>query len=315
MLQARRDWTGAELADRLEVTRSTVRRDVERLRELGYPIESLARPRRRLPARAPAAEMPPLLLDDEEAIAIAVGLRTRRGLPRWSGIEEASLRALVKLEQVLPARLRPRLRALRSATTLPGRGPHRRPAAACARSAPPAATPSACASPTGPRRAPRRGATSSRTPWSTTAAAGTSSPGTCEREDWRSFRLDRIARPAATAVRFTPRELPAQRRRPPSSSGHRGDAEPLRSHADPAARRPMRSRKRLLGAAGARLEPLGESSCEYRTGDDDLDWLALRVAMLGVEFEVLEPHELAEHLAALGERLSRGATQATRARG
>ncbi len=104
MLQARRDWPGGELESRLEVSRRTVRRDIERLRDLGYPIESVSGPAGGYRLEAGTA-MPPLLVDDEEAIAIAVGLRTAAGAS-IAGIEETSVRALVKLEQVLPKHLR-----------------------------------------------------------------------------------------------------------------------------------------------------------------------------------------------------------------
>src|SRR5438045_5329378 len=117
LLQARRDWPGAELAERLEVSGRTIRRDIERLRALGYPVESLSGPAGGYRLRAGTA-MPPLLLDDDEAIAIAVGLRTA---PRASvtGIEETAVRALVKLEQVLPSHLRRRVSALGSASISP----------------------------------------------------------------------------------------------------------------------------------------------------------------------------------------------------
>src|SRR5213078_1484848 len=122
MLQARRDWPGGELADRLEVSGRTVRRDVERLRRLGYPVESLTGPAGGYRLRAGTA-MPPLLLDDDEAIAIAVGLRTA-ARASVTGIEETSVRALVKLEQVLPAHLRRRVAAFGTATVAtPPAGP------------------------------------------------------------------------------------------------------------------------------------------------------------------------------------------------
>src|SRR5918995_1041474 len=114
LLQGRRDWPGSELADRLEVSARTVRRDVERLRTLGYPVESMTGPAGGYQLRAGTA-MPPLLLDDDEAIAIAVGLRTAAGAS-VSGIEETAVRALVKLEQVLPKHLRRRVSALSGAT-------------------------------------------------------------------------------------------------------------------------------------------------------------------------------------------------------
>ena len=117
LLQARRDWQGAELAERLEVSQRTIRRDVERLRDLGYPVESITGPAGGYRLRAGTA-MPPLLLDDDEAIAIAVGLGTA-ARASVTGIEETAVRALVKLEQVLPAHLRRRVRALGSATIAP----------------------------------------------------------------------------------------------------------------------------------------------------------------------------------------------------
>src|SRR5687767_11510327 len=104
LLQGRRDWPGNELADRLEVSGRTIRRDIERLRQLGYPVESLTGRAGGYRFRAGSA-MPPLLLDDEEAIAIAVGLSTA-ARASVTGIEETAVRALVKLEQVLPAHLR-----------------------------------------------------------------------------------------------------------------------------------------------------------------------------------------------------------------
>src|SRR5947207_5654689 len=122
LLQGGRDWPGEELAERLEVSGRTIRRDIERLRALGYPVESLTGPTGGYRLRAGSA-MPPLLLDDEEAIAIAVGLRTA-ARASVTGIEETAVRALVKLEQVLPAHLRRRVRALGSATvTSPAGGP------------------------------------------------------------------------------------------------------------------------------------------------------------------------------------------------
>src|SRR5437764_9398988 len=114
LLQGRRDWPGNELAERLEVSGRTIRRDIDRLRRLGYPVESLTGPAGGYRLRAGSA-MPPLLLDDEEAIAIAVGLRTA-ARASVAGGEEAAVRALVKLEQVLPPRVRDRVAALGSAT-------------------------------------------------------------------------------------------------------------------------------------------------------------------------------------------------------
>ncbi|MGP3956182.1 helix-turn-helix transcriptional regulator [Nonomuraea sp. 3N208] len=123
LLQSRTDWPGPELADRLGVSTRTIRSDIERLRDLGYPVSATSGTAGgyRL---GPGARLPPLLLDDDEAVAVAVGLRTAAA-QTVGGIEETSLRALAKLEQVLPARLRPRLAAL-TAYTVPvpvGSGP------------------------------------------------------------------------------------------------------------------------------------------------------------------------------------------------
>jgi predicted DNA-binding transcriptional regulator YafY len=301
LLQARRDWPGGELAERLGVSGRTIRRDVERLRELGYPVESLTGPAGGYRLRAGTA-MPPLLLDDEEAIAIAVGLLTATRAS-VTGIEETAVRALVKLEQVLPAHLRRRVAALGSATIAPPvSGPTVAPqdltliAAAC--------RDSECL-----RFAYRsRDGTDSRREVDPQALVNLGRRWYLlawdrRREDWRTFRVDRVARPAPTGVRFVPRALPARDpaayvRRSITEAPHRFEAR-LTLHAaaeEIAARVPS-----YWGS----VTPVDEHSCEYRTGDDDLGWLALRVAMLGVEFELHEPPELADHLRALADRLER----------
>ena len=116
LLQTPRDWTGAELAERLEVSPRTIRNDIERLRALGYPVHATRGSIGGYRLEA-GATLPPLLLDDDEAVAVAVGLRTATG-GAVTGIEETSLRALAKLEQVLPARLRSRVNALQTYTVL-----------------------------------------------------------------------------------------------------------------------------------------------------------------------------------------------------
>ncbi len=120
LLQAHRDWSGGDLADRLGVTPRTVRRDIDRLRELGYPVHSTPGTAGGYQLGA-GAELPPLLLDDEEAVAVAVGLRSAAE-GSVEGIEETSVRALAKLEQVLPHHLRRRVGALTAFTVpMPGR--------------------------------------------------------------------------------------------------------------------------------------------------------------------------------------------------
>jgi predicted DNA-binding transcriptional regulator YafY len=301
LLQARADWPGGELAERLEVSGRTIRRDIERLRQLGYPVESLSGPGGGYRLRAGAA-MPPLLLDDEEAIAIAVGLRTA-ARASVTGIEETSLRALVKLEQVLPTHLRRRVRALGSATvTMPDGGPTVDPQALTVIAA-------ACRDSERVRFAyRRRDGTESRREVEPHSLVNLGRRWYLlawdrRREDWRTFRVDRLTRAAATGVRHSPRELPAKDAaeyvaRSIASAPNRYEAR-VTLHA------PVEQVRERAPARWGELEPIDARSCEYRTGDDDLDWLALRIAMLGVDFEVHEPPELAERLRSLARRVDR----------
>jgi predicted DNA-binding transcriptional regulator YafY len=303
LLQARPDWLGSELADRLEVSRRTIRRDVERLRDLGYPVESVSGPAGGYRLRAGTA-MPPLLLDDDEAIAIAVGLRTA-ARASVTGIEETAVRALVKLEQVLPTHLRRRVAALGSATMAPAvGGPTVDPqnltviAAAC--------RDSQCL-----RFAYRsRDGTDSRREVEPHSLVNLGRRWYLvawdrRREDWRTFRIDRLARPASSGVGFAPRRLPARDaaayvKQSITGAPNRYEARvTLHAAADQIAGR--------VPAYWGTIEEIDARSCEYRTGGDDLGWLALRIAMLGVDFEVHELPELAEHLRALAGRLRRAA--------
>src|SRR4051794_5117699 len=291
LLQARRDWPGGELADRLEVSGRTIRRDVERLRQLGYPVESLTGPAGGYRLRAGTA-MPPLLLDDDEAIAIGVGLRTAAGAS-VTGIEEPAVRALVKLEQVLPSHLRRRVAALASSTiTVPMGGPTVDPqhlsviAAGCRESE--------CLR-FGYRS---RDGTESRREvephslvnhgrrWYLVAWDR-------RRDDWRTFRIDRLARPAATGVRFAARTLPTQDAAEYIQRSIAG--APNRFEAVVVLHAAAEAVKSRVPAHWGAITPIDAHTCEYRTGDDDLRWLALRVAMLDVDFEVREPPELVAH--------------------
>lgn len=307
LLQARRDWPGAELADRLEVSGRTIRRDVERLRGLGYPVESLSGPAGGYTLRAGTA-MPPLLVDEDEAIAIAVGLRTAARVA-VAGIEEAALRALVKLEQVLPAHLRRRVAALGSATAAPAAaGPLVDPQYLTAIAA--ACRDSECLRFAYTRR---DGAESRREVephslvnlgrrWYLVAWDR-------RREDWRSFRLDRLDRPAGTGARFAPRPLPAE---DASAFVQRGiAARPSRYEARVTVHASVEEMRRRLPANWGEFKSLNAGRCEYRSRDDDLSWLAIRVAMLGAEIEVHGPPELIDHLRAMAAMLQR----ATRAPG
>ena len=300
LLQARRDWPGGELAERLEVSRRTIRRDVERLRGLGYPVESLTGPAGGYRLAAGTA-MPPLLLDDDEAIAIAVGLRTA-ARASVTGIEETSVRALVKLEQVLPAHLRRRVSALGATTlSLPPAGPTVDPQCLtvlaggcrdreCVRFGYTARDGEFGRRDVEPHSLVNRGRRWYLVCWDR------------GRDDWRTFRVDRISEPLATGVRFAPRRLPAADAA--EFVEQRFSALPTRYEARLTLHAPAGTVR--VPAGWGTVEPLDEHTCEYRSGDDNLEWLAIRVAMLGVDFELHEPPELAEALHALSARLVRG---------
>ncbi|TMR98303.1 helix-turn-helix transcriptional regulator [Nonomuraea basaltis] len=300
LLQTPREWPGGELADRLGVSRRTIRRDVERLRALGYPVEATmgADGGYRLVA---GTAMPPLLLDDEEAVAITVGLSTAARHP-VQGIEEASVRALAKLEQVLPSRLRYRVRSLGSATVpMPSvAGPEVDPEQLTTLA-------TAVANRERVRFAYRAhdGVTSTRVvdPHRVVAAArqwyllGHDR----DRDDWRIFRIDRISDLRATGARIVPRE-------PPAEDAAAYVAEKLYSSAPTheAVVTLHTSVTELIKSLGE-VTPIDERTCRLRTHADTLDWLAFRLAALGCEFEVHEPPELNTHLRALAARLTRAA--------
>ncbi|MEV0252463.1 WYL domain-containing protein [Nocardia sp. NPDC050712] len=205
LLQTHRDWTGTELSDRLGVTGRTVRRDVERLRELGYPVHaSQGTAGYRLGA---GAALPPLLLDDEEAVAVAVSLRSASD-GSVAGIEEAAVRALSKLEQVLPPRLRHRVRTLKSATVRVGTArPTVEPdtlmaiAEACQRREQLRFDYRAHNGASSIRKVEPHSLVHFNRQWYLVA-------WDVDRADWRSFRVDRLTPRIPTGPRFTPRELP-----------------------------------------------------------------------------------------------------------
>jgi predicted DNA-binding transcriptional regulator YafY len=309
LLQTPREWPGSELAARLSVSPRTIRRDIDRLRGLGYPVEATmgAVGGYRLVA---GKAMPPLLLDDEEAVAIAVGLRTAAGRT-VDGIEEASVRALAKLQQVLPSRLRQRVGAISTAmvSTAPWPGPTVDPEALTVLASGVAAQQSLrfryrAADGSDSRRLvePHRLVAAGRR-WYLVAYD-------LDREDWRLFRVDRITAPALTGVRAAPREPPGgdaaayvDRKLAGAWRGRRAVAV---LHA------PAAEVRQRLREPDVELEPLGEHSCRLTTQVDSLEWLAFRLAMLGCEFEVVEPPELLDYLSALGERVSRAVSSGSR---
>jgi predicted DNA-binding transcriptional regulator YafY len=302
MLQARRDWSGQDLASRLEVSTRTIRTDIERLRELGYPVEATpgVGGGYRL---GHGATMPPLLLDDEEVVAVAVALRTTAGAG-VTGIEEASLRALVKLEQLLPSRLRHRIDAMRAATvSVPGAGP--------------TVDSGVLSAIAGAIRASERlrfdyidheGRQTMRIAepqrlvvwgrrWYLLA-------WDVDRGDWRTFRVDRITPKTPTGPRFKPRTLTdddaasyVQRSAGRATWRYRAR---IRIHA-PA------SQVRALLPLAVDVSPDGPDRCIIEAGSDTPHQLALYVGLLDTDFEILEPPDLAEAFLRLAERYNRAA--------
>ncbi|GGP17665.1 YafY family transcriptional regulator [Nonomuraea glycinis] len=305
LFQARPDWPGRELADRLDVTTRTVRNDIERLRGMGYEIHSVTGTAGGYRLGAGAA-LPPLLLDDEEAVAVAVSLHAAAG-GTVTGIEETSLRALTKLQQMLPARLRHRIEAVRAATlSVAGRGPmvdagtltviaaavrdheglrfdyQNHDGAITTRSAE-------------PHRLVYTGRRWYLLAWDT------------DRDDWRTFRADRITPRTPNGPRFTPREPP----------GGDAAAHVVRGAGSTAYRHPALVRlhepyetlfERLPPAAGL-LRADGEQACVLETGGESFHNLAAFLSTLEIPFEVLEPPELRTFLRDLARRYTAAAAQ------
>ncbi|MCX4432791.1 MULTISPECIES: helix-turn-helix transcriptional regulator [Streptomyces] len=303
LLQAHREWSGADLADRLGVTPRTIRRDVDRLRELGYPVNASPGTGGGYQLGA-GAELPPLLLDDDEAVAVAVGLRTAAG-QGIEGIGETSVRALAKLEQVLPSRLRRRVSALNAFTVPMLRGPQ-----------PSAVDPGvltelahACrdgerlrfeyrdhgGSPTRRTVEPHRLVCTERR-WYLVA-------WDVDRDDWRTFRADRITPRPPHGPRFTPRTPPAE-----DLAAYVSQGVSTRAYASQAVVRlfvPLEEAAERISPSAGTLEASGEDSCVLRTGAASLDVMVIHVMLTGFEFEVLEPAELTEAIRTSRDRLSR----------
>jgi len=298
LLQRRPSWTADELTRELGVTARSVRRDVQRLRNLGYPVQARAGVGGGYRLGA-GTRLPPLLLDDQEAIATAVSLRMA-SVGTVAGASEAAVRALAKLDQVMPPRLRSEVRAVHDATaTLVGPGVEvdAELLVTIAR---------ACRDhvrvhfsylrPDG-RRSQR---SVEPVQMVTTGRRWYLMAWDAERDDWRTFRLDRMSEVSSSTLRFSPRPHPDPAtyvQRSVSGSPYRYLAR-VRLHA-PA----ERVRERVPPQVG-RVEDQNDGWCVLEVGGDDLDWLALHIAALGFEAEILQPDGLREAVAGLARRLA-----------
>ncbi|WP_369388359.1 helix-turn-helix transcriptional regulator [Streptomyces sp. CG1] len=302
LLQAHRDWSGPELAERLGVTPRTVRRDVDRLRELGYPVNASPGTGGGYQLGA-GAELPPLLLDDDEAVAVAVGLRTAAG-QGIEGIGETSVRALTKLEQVLPNRLQRRVSALNAFTVPMLRGG---PPADAVDPALLTELAHLCRDAERLRFAYRThdGADSRRTVephrlvcterrWYLVA-------WDVDRADWRTFRVDRITPQPPHGPRFTPREPPAE-----DLAAYVSKGVSTRAYAMHSAVRllvPLHEAAARISPSAGTLEADGADTCVLRSGAANLEVMVVHLMMLGFPFEVIEPAELTEAIRTIRDRL------------
>ena len=300
LLQSRRVWSGEELAERLGVTTRSVRRDVDRLRELGYPVHASTGHGGGYQLGAGAA-LPPLLLDPDEAVAMAVCLRVAAG-GSVAGVGESALRALTKLDQVMPARLRSQVAAVHDATVTLG---------------------AATDTPVEPdvlmtlARACRdhehvtagyvdiRGAATERRvePYQlvTTGRRWYLMCFDRDRDDWRSLRLDRMSQVRAVGTTFVPRETPdaaSYVRRAITSSPYPYVAR-VRYFA------PHDVVAQTFSAASADIEPDGPDACLVTVGADDPERMIPWLAMPGCDFEVLEPPEVVDAVKVVADRIGR----------
>jgi predicted DNA-binding transcriptional regulator YafY len=307
LLQTPREWPSSELARRLGVTDRTVRRDVERLRGLGYPVEASMGVYGGYRLAAGAA-MPPLLLEDDEAVTLAIGLRLTAGQP-IAGLEETAVRALTKVLQVMPPRLRQRAKTVATATVFatPLDGVID----------PETLTSLAAATASGEcvrfGYADWQGRTTTRhvepvklvalsRRWYLVAFD-------LDRTDWRTFRVDRIAEPRASGGRAAHRELPGgnvhtylAEARAAMAPVVRGDVILNLSLAD--------AETRLHDSLGdGRMEAWGHGRTRWRTHADTVPWLASQILHLGCEFEVRGPPELSGYLCELADRIMRAVSK------
>lgn len=306
-LQSRPNWSGPELAERLEVSTRTVRNDIERLRTLGYPVDAERGPAGHYRLGA-GAKLPPLLLDDEEAVGLAVALRLAAGV---AGIEETATRTLAKLEQVLPHRLHRQVSAIQSAVS----------------------------------RGPENTDTNAEDPEIDPATLGTIAAAIRDRElvrfdqhdvrllvepyrlvswwrrwylvardprtrDWSIHRVDWMELGPRDGRRFVPEPLEEGEYadlvlRTVATTGWAFHAR-IQVHASA-----DEVLSRIHAAVGI-VEPIDDDSCVLITGADTVETVAVYIGMLGIDFHVEAPDELVEHLREVGERYARAVSASQR---
>jgi predicted DNA-binding transcriptional regulator YafY len=309
LLQLRREWTGQELAGRLGVGPRTIRRDVDKLRSLGYPIEAApgVAGGYRLGA---GGELPPLLLEDSEAVAVAVGLRTAAAAS-IAGIEETSVRALAKLEQVLPDRLRRRVRALAGATsTFTFEGPSIDPETL-------ATIAGACRD--GVRLRFSYTTRDERSAKRNTEPCAVVHTGyrwylvayDLDRDDWRTFRIDRIGGRVQLGPKGTRRSAPGGDPAAYVKQRLRADraGEPEATPARIRLLAPAEVIRKRIPARRATVEPDGENTCIVTTRGPWSQSALVWTALLGEPMEVLGPPELIDVARGLVARLSVAAAE------
>jgi predicted DNA-binding transcriptional regulator YafY len=302
LLQTHRFWGGGELARRLEVSPRTLRRDVDRLRELGYDVDAIRGAAGGYQLRA-GGSLPPVLLEDEEAVAVAVGLRSAAhgAVP---GFEEASVQALTKVIALMPPRLRRRMDALNTQTEgLPpwaGRATLDAEvltglAQACRDSELVSFGYTAADGPATTRRVEPHRLVNLGRRWYLVAYDR-------DRQDWRSFRVDRVSGPpATTGQRFRPREVPGGDAVSFVREGQR--ARPQRYQVRVRLAAPTADVEAVVGRWGS-VEPTGPDGCRMTLNTDTLDWPVLVLANLDCDFVVEGPDELVGLLDRLGHRVS-----------
>lgn len=300
LLQSRRVWTGPELIDRLEVSERTLRRDIDRLRDLGYEVSSISGPAGGYQLQG-GADIPPLLLDDDEATAIAVGLLTAAG-GTIEGLEETSLRALTKLEQVLPPRVRRRVATIHEAVVPLARS------WVTVDSAVLTTVAQACRD-------------KERLRFEYRSRDGEESERLVEphqlvsihhrwyllaydrgRDDWRTFRLDRVSAPWPTRIGFEPRPIPGGSAADYVEQSLR--SMPMRYQVVATVDAPVTAVEPRFRRGEASVDAIDAGHSLVRLQGDALEWLAFMFIWLDFDFTIHEPPELVQYIESLTDRLA-----------